>query len=130
MRPTAEEEAIHEARREIAQARAAGHHALDEPGAKRLLQRFGLTVPRGEVSADPQAARQAASNLEAPFAAKLVSPDGIHKSDIGGVRLGLMTAADVDAAVAALAEAATRHAVPWRCAHSRTRASPRAQTAR
>jgi acetate---CoA ligase (ADP-forming) subunit beta len=109
MQVTADEEWILEARQEIAQARAAGQPALDEPRAKRLLQRFGLTVPRGGVADDLERASKVAADLTAPLAAKLVSPDGIHKSDIGGVRLGLMTAADVTAAVSALAEAATRH---------------------
>ena len=80
-----------EARRRLAQARQAGRRALDEPEAKRLLQSFGIAVPRGEVVADEAAALAAATRLTAPLAAKLVSQDAIHKSDIGGVRLSLVS---------------------------------------
>lgn len=95
----------------LAEARQAGRRALDEPGAKRLLQSFGIAVPRGEVVADAAAAQLAASRLKAPFAAKVVSQEAIHKSDIGGVRLSLGAAADVRAAVLALGEAAAGHNV-------------------
>lgn len=100
-----------DARRLFAQAREAGRRSLDEHCAKRLLSSFGIAVPRGEVVADAVAARAAAVRLKAPLAAKLVGREAIHKSDIGGVRLSLGTAADVHAAVLGLAEAAASHDV-------------------
>ena len=100
-----------DARRVLALARKAGRRTLDEPSAKRLLRSFGIEVPRGEVVADSDAAQLAASRLKAPFAAKLVSQEAIHKSDIGVVRLSLRADADVRAAVLALGEAAADHDV-------------------
>jgi acetyl-CoA synthetase (ADP-forming) len=80
-------------------ARAAGRSVLDEPAAKRVLLAYGLTVPRGTMVA-PRG-KPILHGLNGPFAAKLISPDASHKSDVGGVRLGL---ADAAAAVAAVRE--------------------------
>ena len=80
----------------FAQARAAGRSALDEPAAKRVLAAYGIAVPRGV--AVPPGARPALDGLAGPFAVKLISPDASHKSDVGGVRLGLADAAGATAA--------------------------------
>ena len=84
----------------IRAARAAGRPALDEVAAKRALAAYGLAVPRG-VKIAP-GARAALDGLHAPFAAKLMSPDALHKSDVGGVRLGLADAAAAADAVCEL----------------------------
>ena len=77
-------------------ARAAGRATLDEPAAKRVLAAHGIAVPAGVQISSTTAALPA--TLKPPFAAKLISPDASHKSDVGGVRLGL---ADGAAALAA-----------------------------
>lgn len=84
----------------FAAARKEGRAALDEPAAKRLLAAFGLPVPRGTVVA-PGAA-PVLDGMRAPYAAKLISADALHKSDVGGVRLGLADAADAAQAARAL----------------------------
>lgn len=84
----------------FAQARAEGRAFLDEAVAKRVLRAYGIAAPRGVVVA-PGAA-PALDGLRGPFAAKLVSRDASHKSDVGGVRLGLADAASATAAVRAL----------------------------
>jgi acetyl-CoA synthetase (ADP-forming) len=81
----------------FAAARAARRAALDEPAAKRALAAYGLAVPRG-VTVRP-GEPPALDGLAGPFAAKLISPDASHKSDVGGVRLGLPDAAAAAAAV-------------------------------
>jgi acetyl-CoA synthetase (ADP-forming) len=56
-----------------------------------VLAAYGLRVPRGitvRAGAEPTL-----TGLRAPFVAKLISPDASHKSDVGGVRLGLADAA-------------------------------------
>jgi len=92
-------------------AAAAGRGALDEPAAKRVLAAFGVRVPAGETVADADEAVRAATAIGFPVAIKLVSPDAIHKSDIGGVRLGIADAAGVRTAIDALAASACTHAV-------------------
>jgi acetyl-CoA synthetase (ADP-forming) len=84
----------------IAAARAQKRPALDEPSGKQVLTAFGIAVPRSVVlCADGSAAREL-GGLSAPFVVKVVSPDVIHKSDVGGVRINLGTAQEVDEAIA------------------------------
>jgi acetyltransferase len=69
-----------------------------------LLTAYRIPVAAGEVAATPDEAAAAATRLGQPVALKVVSPDISHKTDVGGVRLGLATAATVrEAAVAMLA---------------------------
>lgn len=82
-------------------ARAAGRSVLDEPAAKRALAAYGLAVPRGVALSPGETA--SLEGLNAPFAAKLISRDASHKSDVGGVRLALPDAATAMAAVRELA---------------------------
>ena len=81
------------------EARAQGKDVLDEPAAKRVLSAYGLAVPRG-VSVAP-GGKPGLDGLSGPYAAKLISSDASHKSDVGGVHLGL---ADASAACAAVRE--------------------------
>lgn len=91
------------ARSLVEQARAAGRSALDEAAGKALLSRFGIRTPRSFVARDACDAAEKAAGLSAPFVAKVVSPDILHKSDAGGVSLGLPDAAAVAAAIEAMA---------------------------
>lgn len=82
---------------------------LDEPGAKRLLAAAGVAVPQGCVVGSAVELPQALAGLRFPLVAKLVSPDASHKSDIGGVKLHLASAGQVQAAIAELHAAASAH---------------------
>ncbi|HXF65719.1 MAG TPA: acetate--CoA ligase family protein [Burkholderiales bacterium] len=86
----------------IAQARAAGRAALDEPSGKRLLAAYGIRVPRSRVVQDAREAAAACAELSPPFALKVISPDLLHKSDAGGVGLALRDAAEVEQALRAM----------------------------
>jgi acyl-CoA synthetase (NDP forming) len=86
----------------IAEARAAKRAALDELSGKRLLASFGVAVPRSLFVQDATEAAAACSNLKAPLVLKVVSPDILHKSDAGGVKVGLARAAEVEDAVRAM----------------------------
>jgi acyl-CoA synthetase (NDP forming) len=86
----------------IADARAAKRAALDERAGKQLLASFGVAVPRSLVIQDAGAAAAACGKLTPPFALKVMSPDILHKSDAGGVKVGLSGAADVEDAVRAM----------------------------
>lgn len=77
------------------------------PGDVRaVLSAAGIDVVAEERAAPAEAA-PAADRLGYPLVAKAIAPGVLHKSDVGGVRLGLRSAADVAAAVAAI-EAAMR----------------------
>jgi acetate---CoA ligase (ADP-forming) subunit beta len=73
-------------------ARRAGATALDEPTGKAVLADFGISIPAHRVIHSEVELRHAAQSLRPPFALKLVSSEAIHKSDVGGVQLGLKTA--------------------------------------
>ncbi len=68
---------------------------LTEAEAKAVISRYGIAVPELEIAPDPQAVQAvAARQLQKANAVvvKLVSRDVSHKSDVGGVALGLGTA--------------------------------------
>jgi acyl-CoA synthetase (NDP forming) len=88
----------------IAAARAAKRAALDEESGKKLLAEYGIGVPKTVVVPDASGVAAAVKGLSFPLVAKVVSPDILHKSDAGGVAVGLGDAAAVEAAIAAMAE--------------------------
>ena len=71
---------------------------LIEPEAWGLLADYGLPMPGYEMVENVQEAVMAAGRIGYPVVLKIVSCDVIHKSDVGGVRVGLEDAAAVKAA--------------------------------
>ncbi|WP_440989873.1 acetate--CoA ligase family protein [Haloarchaeobius baliensis] len=57
--------------------------------AMGLLDAYGIDTPAGEVVDEPADAVAAAQDIEGPVVMKIVSPDILHKSDIGGVKVGV-----------------------------------------
>jgi len=86
----------------ITEARKQGRAALDELAGKRLLASFGVSVPKSLVVQDATEAATACGNLKPPLVLKVVSPDILHKSDAGGVKVGLGNAHEVEEAVRAM----------------------------
>ena len=54
-----------------------------------LLEAYGIPTPAGQVVDDPEAARDRATSIDGDVVMKIVSPDISHKSDIGGVEVGV-----------------------------------------
>ncbi|MFD7178885.1 acetate--CoA ligase family protein [Streptomyces sp. NPDC059904] len=95
------------ARAIVEEARAHGRIRLDEYESARLIAAYGLHSAQARTACDPEEAVRVAADLEGPLAVKLLSADIAHKSDMGGVRLGLTTPDGVrDAALDILAVAA------------------------
>ncbi|HET8716708.1 MAG TPA: acetate--CoA ligase family protein [Nocardioidaceae bacterium] len=88
----------------VARARARGAATLDELDSGQLLRDRGVPVVEGEQVRDAAAAWAAAQRLGLPCAMKLLSDQVAHKSDVGGVRLGLADRESLDAAFADLDE--------------------------
>jgi acyl-CoA synthetase (NDP forming) len=63
--------------------------ALSEVEAKALLRDAGLPMLRETLARSADAAVQAAVQANGPVAMKIVSPDILHKTEIGGVLLGV-----------------------------------------
>jgi acetyltransferase len=62
-----------------------------------LLDAYGIPTPAGEIVDSPADAEAVAARIEGPVAMKIVSPDILHKSDIGGVKVGVAEADVADA---------------------------------
>jgi acetate---CoA ligase (ADP-forming) len=69
---------------------------LPEPDAYRLLEAYGLPIPRVAIANTPEECARAVAALDRPAALKIVSRAVVHKSDVGGVILNVEpeTAAD------------------------------------
>ena len=65
---------------------------------RALLEAYGIPTPQETIARSAAEAAQAAAALGFPVALKIVSPDIAHKSDAGGVVLGLESAEAVAAA--------------------------------
>ncbi len=87
----------------IAQARAQGRAALDEHAGKALLAEYGVTVPQSVTVKNADEVEAKFGTLRAPVVVKIMSPDILHKSDAGGVKVGLKTAAEVKEAIQSMA---------------------------
>jgi acetyltransferase len=73
----------------IAAALAEKRAWLSEPEAKAVLAAYGIPVVETFQVDSPEAAAAAAGRITGPVVLKILSPDITHKSDIGGVELGL-----------------------------------------
>lgn len=82
---------------------ADGREILTEPEAKEFLRLAGVPVtPTRVVPPEPPAVVYAAETLGYPVVIKILSHDISHKSDVGGVRLNLHNAAEVEQAAQAM----------------------------
>jgi acyl-CoA synthetase (NDP forming) len=75
-----------------------GQGAIAECRAKEFLRAVGIAVPPGALAPNIVQARAIATRLGYPVALKIQSPDIPHKSDVGGVALGILTSDALDAA--------------------------------
>jgi len=86
------------ARTVLRQALALGREWLDEEEAKQVLRAYGIPTVRTVRVRDTEEAVIAAGNIGYPVVLKILSPQILHKSDVGGVALNLLSAEDVRAA--------------------------------
>jgi acetyl-CoA synthetase len=86
-------------------AKAPATEQLHEAEAKALLARHGVPIPSMRVVADPEGAVEAAADIGYPVVVKALGH--AHKTEVGGVRLDLRSAAEVTAAVGELSALAT-----------------------
>lgn len=71
--------------------------SLDEHKARALFARFGIPVVREKIVANESEAREAAQAFSGPVVLKILSSTITHKSDVGGVAVGLDAATVGDA---------------------------------
>jgi acetyltransferase len=78
-----------EGRHLISQARKENRRLLLEHEAKALLRIHGASVSTDALARTVDEAVARAANIQGPVALKIVSPDILHKTDAGGVRIGI-----------------------------------------
>jgi acetyltransferase len=94
------------AREVIAAARAQGRTAVTEVEAKQVFSAYGLPVVSTVLAKTEEAAVQAAGKIGYPVVLKIVSPDILHKSEAGGVKVNVMEGEGVRSAFRAILAAA------------------------
>jgi len=77
---------------------------LLEPESRDLLREYGISLPEAVLASNPKEAVEAAKKIGYPLAMKVVSPDIIHKSDAGGIKLGLRDEEDIKRAFKEIAK--------------------------
>src|SRR5690625_2810868 len=76
-------------------ARSEGRTALTAPESKALADAYGIPVPTEALARSAGEAATIATDIGFPVVAKIVSPDILHKTDAGGVEVGLESADEV-----------------------------------
>jgi acyl-CoA synthetase (NDP forming) len=98
-----------ETARPVAAAEPIGGAALSERAAKQLLGKAGIPFLDERIATDAKAAGAAADAIGYPVVLKIVSPDIEHKTEIGGVLVGVADRAGVEQGFATLMQRAAQH---------------------
>jgi len=69
---------------------------IGEFDAKTIMESYGMTIPEGHFASTSAEAVSFANEMRYPVAMKISSPDILHKSDIGGVKIGLGSPTEVE----------------------------------
>jgi acetyltransferase len=96
------------AREVLRQALAQGREWLDEEEAKQVLRAYGIPAVETRRVRDAEEAVSAAIDIGYPVALKILSPQVLHKSDVGGVALHLASAEDVRTAAVRMRQSVAR----------------------
>src|SRR5579863_2477848 len=78
--------------------KAQGRTSLTPPEARLLCQATGIPIPKEAVATSACDAARAAAEIGFPVVMKVVSPDTLHKTEAGGVIVGLKSAGEVEQA--------------------------------
>ncbi len=88
---------------------SSGRKLLTEPEAKQVFAAYGLPVPKGKMAKTEDEAVNIAHEVEYPVVMKIVSPQIIHKSDAGGVKVNLNSDEEVKQAYKEIIENAKKY---------------------
>jgi acetyl coenzyme A synthetase (ADP forming)-like protein len=76
-------------------ARAEGRLKVGDAEARTIMEAYGIAIPESKLARNPEEAVTIAERIGYPVVMKIASPDILHKTDIGGVKLNIMEATDV-----------------------------------
>jgi acyl-CoA synthetase (NDP forming) len=83
-----------EVKRILEQAKAEGRTSLTAPEGKLVCDAYGIPVPKEGVAATAAEAAKLATRMGFPVVLKIVSPQILHKTEAGGVLVGVKSAAE------------------------------------
>jgi acetyltransferase len=101
--------AVDEGRQIIETAYGDARHCLLEHEAKRLFQLHKAPVCADTIASTADEAAALVARMDVPAVMKVVSPQILHKSDAGGVKLGIASPQEARAAFAGICESAKRY---------------------
>ena len=76
-------------------AKKDGRYAIGDAEAWDILKAYDLAIPRSKLAKTSDEAVEIASEIGFPVVLKIASPDILHKTDVGGVKVGLESADQV-----------------------------------
>ncbi|MGY4361399.1 acyl-CoA synthetase (NDP forming) [Bradyrhizobium sp. i1.7.7] len=96
-------------RKVLDQVKADNRTSLTAPEGKLVCDAYGIPVPKEGVARSAGEAGKMASSMGFPVVMKIVSPDILHKTEAGGVIVGLKTAEDAEKAYETILSNAKKH---------------------
>ena len=89
--------------------KASGRTSLTAPEGKAVCDAYGIAVPKEGVAASATEAAKLATKIGYPVVLKIVSPQILHKTEAGGVLVGVKNAAEVKAGFAKIMASAKKY---------------------
>lgn len=105
-------------RKVFAEVREEGRLTIGDAEAREILRAYGIRMPASKLAPTAEEAVAYADEIGYPVVMKIASPDILHKTDVGGIKVGLQNATDVRDAFDLLVYRATRFmpdAKVWGC---------------
>ena len=79
----------------LAKMKQTGRQHLNEEEARQVISAYGFRIPKSILAASEPEAVKVAEEIGYPVVMKISSPDILHKSDFGGVRIGIKNEIEV-----------------------------------
>src|SRR4051812_23690341 len=98
-----------EVRRIIDKAKSEGRTSLTAPEGKLVCDAYGIAVPKEGVATSAAEATKLASGMGFPVVLKIVSPEILHKTEAGGVLVGMKSAEEVEKGFATIMSNAKKY---------------------
>jgi acetyl coenzyme A synthetase (ADP forming)-like protein len=96
-------------RRILDEAKAAGREALTAPEARGICEAYGINIPREGVAKTGEEAVKLATSIGFPVVMKVVSPQILHKTEAGGVLVGVQSVDQVAQGFSTIVENARKY---------------------
>ena len=92
--------------------------SIGDAEARAIMTAYGMKIPKSEIAKTPREAVEIAARFGYPVVLKIASPDILHKTDVGGVKVGLRNATEIQDAFELMLYRAQRYlpeARIWGC---------------